>query len=241
VFGASGDLGAEECYLDGDAETADSLCVGYPATDPSVVSVGGVNAPIDASGRLTGPLTGWGTQTYISGTIPGGSGGGCSIFFTAPSFESSISSSLCAGYRTQPDVSLIGDTDTGVAVLQYASPTFGSDRTIESVGGTSAAAPEAAAMWSLVLQACKQTPSCATGSGSYPYRLGNPNVQFYKIYQNAAEYASAFYNVQFGGNSLPSSSGTGQDLGYTAGVGYSLVTGIGVPFGRNLVKAVTGQ
>jgi kumamolisin len=242
LFVSSGDSGAEGCYLDG-TDNADTACVGYPATDPSVVSVGGVNSPLDNSGRLTGPLTGWGAATDgVAGASPGGSGGGCSIYFPAPSYEAGLPNFPCGSLRSQPDVSLDADTATGVAVVLYASPTFAIGRQIESVGGTSVSAPEMAAMWALVLQACKQTSSCATGTGSTPWRLGDPNPYFYNLYQNAQSYAATFYDVQYGNNALPPTTGTGGlDPGYTAGVGYDLVTGIGVPYGRALVKAVTGQ
>jgi hypothetical protein len=85
------------------------------------------------------------------------------------------------------------------------------------------------------LQACKQTPSCATASGGVPYRLGNPDPYFYKIYANATEYSSVFYDVVYGGNALTN------DQGYIAGPGYDLVTGIGVPYARALIRAVVGQ
>jgi len=240
ILVASGDNGAEGCFLDGSANT-DSACVGYPSTDPSAVSVGGVNTPLNAAGQLTGPMTAWGEFTQISGTQPGGTGGGCSIFFPEPAYASGVPNLPCGGMRTQPDVSLDADVATGVTVVQYASPTFSIGRQIVSVGGTSAATPELAAMWALVLQACKQAPSCANGSGAFPWRLGNPNTSFYQIYQNAQQYGATFYDVQFGNNSLPSSGGSGQDPGFTAGIGYDLTTGLGVPFARSLIRTVTGQ
>jgi subtilase family serine protease len=114
-------------------------------------------------------------------------------------------------------------------------PTLGG-RQIVPVGGTSVASPEMAAMWALVLQACKASAACtAAGSGANPYRLGNPGAYLYKIYPNPAEYAATFYDVLFGNNSQPSTTGTGQDPGYSAGVGFDLVTGLGVPYGKNLI------
>jgi subtilase family serine protease len=236
VFASSGDNGAEACS---ESALEDQPCVTYPATDPSVVSVGGVNTPLDDSGRLLGPITGWGTQTQIPGQQAGASGGGCSIYFSAPSFETSIAATLCGGMRTQPDVALDADTNTGAAVVVDAAPSLGG-RQIYAVGGTSVATPEMAAMWALVLQACKQSASCsAHGSGSKPYRLGNPNPYLYEIYANATQYTASFYDVLFGNNAVPNSSGNGNlDPGYVAGKGYDLVTGIGVPFARSLIASV---
>ncbi len=248
IFASSGDAGAEGCTGDTSAaSTPNNPCVGYPATDPSAVSVGGVNAPLDGAGRLTGPLTGWGVQTQIANQTPGGSGGGCSAFFAAPGYESSIAGFPCAGKRTQPDISLDADTNTGVSIVVDADPNLGG-RGIAAIGGTSVAAPEAAAMWALVLSACKQTSACsAKGSGSTPYRLGNPNSAYFAAYKNATAYASTFADVLFGNNALPgavagssNSGGAAANGGFNAGQGYDLVTGIGVPYARNLIRTVVG-
>jgi subtilase family serine protease len=234
VFVSSGDNGAEECDETG---TEDAPCVNYPATDPSAISVGGVNAPFDNSGRLTGPITGWGVATQIAGLTPGGSGGGCSSYFKTPSYENGVTLP-CSGYRTQPDVALDADTNTGVAVVVDSAPGLGG-RQIVPVGGTSVSSPEMAAMWALVLQACKASATCAAGSGSTPYRLGNPGPYLYPIYQNPAQYAATFYDVLFGNNALPNTSGDGGlDPGFLAGTGYDQVTGIGVPYAKNLISAV---
>jgi subtilase family serine protease len=242
VFASSGDSGAQGCSTQTTVDPA--LCVSYPATDPNVVSVGGVNAPIDQSGRLIGPLTAWGTQTG-SQTSFQGTGGGCSLFFPLLSYEVGIAGETCT-MRSQPDASLVADTNTGVAVDIDSAPTLGG-REIEPVGGTSVAAPEMAAMWALVLQACKQNAACAAkGSGATPYRLGNPNAYFYTIYtsgSNGVAYANAFADVQYGDNTLvspaPAASAT-PGPGFTATPGYDLTTGLGVPYARNLIKAVVG-
>ena len=245
IFASSGDAGAEGCAGTSNPNfNPDSPCVSYPATDPSVVSVGGVNAPLNDAGTIVGPVTGWGVSTENTdlGAV-GGTGGGCSVFFQAPTFETSLASSLCAGTRTQPDVSLDADTNTGVTVDTDADSTLGG-RTLQAVGGTSVAAPEMAAMWALVLEACKNTAKCNNaGSGSTPWRLGNPNPLIYPLVTNSANatsYAAAFLDVQFGNNALPSSVSSGLDPGFSAGVGDDLVTGLGVPFASTLIKYVVG-
>lgn len=247
IFASSGDQGAQGCT----AGTT-QLCVSYPATDPSVVSVGGVNAPIDQSGQLSGPLTAWGTQT--GGAANGqGSGGGCSLYFPLPAFQAGIPGETCSK-RSQPDLSLDADTNTGVSVDIDAPPNLGG-RELAVIGGTSVAAPDMAAMWALVLQACKQNSKCASSgaASAHAYRLGNPNPLLYQIYAkglNGVGYANVFSDVQYGGNStvpVPVSSSTPAPnatptpvTGYTAGVGYDLTTGIGVPYARSLIRAVVG-
>jgi subtilase family serine protease len=244
VFASSGDLGAEEC-LDNSSFSGSVMnapCVSYPATDPSIISVGGVNAPFDAQGHLTGPMTGWGLATQAGqaglGYAPGGSGGGCSKYFAEPSYGANAKLP-CAGMRSQPDVALDADTATGVAVVLDADPSLGG-RQIVRVGGTSVSAPEMAAMWGSVVSACKQNAACSgRAAGSKGYRLGNPGTYLYAIYENPVAYASSFYDVLFGNNSLQSGRPGGpQDPGFNAGVGYDQVTGIGAPYGNNFVTAV---
>lgn len=250
VFVSSGDAGANECQR-GVAAAANALCVSYPASDPNVVAVGGVTTPLDAAGRLVGPLAAWGLQTNAGVQ---GTGGGVSGYFGLPAFQQGARG-IQGATRNLPDLSLEADGATGVAVLAYADPVFGGAQ-LDAWGGTSVAAPEMAAMWALVLQACKQTAACASGPSARPYRLGNPNPLFYGIYKNAARYAATFYDVTYGNNAqllyCQGAGAGGADCptpdpgppalapGYSAGVGYDLNTGIGVPFARNLIRAVVG-
>lgn len=244
VFVSSGDSGAETCQRAGVPGYQDSPCVSYPATDPSVTSVGGVTTPVDQFGNLTNQITAWGLQT--TGGYAG-SGGGVSAYFPMPSWQRGIPGAMGTN-RNQPDLSLEADASTGVATVQYAwtgSPLVG------SYGGTSVAAPEMAAMWALVLQGCKSSPSCGSGIGTHAYRLGNPAPLLYSLYSKngavAATYASTFYDVVYGNNSqavaspgpTPVPSGV-FDPGYNAGPGYDLVTGLGVPFARALIRSVAG-
>jgi kumamolisin len=174
-----------------------------------------------------------------------GSGGGISAFVPIPAWQTGAG--ITPSNRNVPDIALDADSTTGVATIVNASFGF-----VDSgaYGGTSVAAPEAAAMWALVLSACKQTPSCVgAGSGPHPYRFGNAAPRFYGIYDNAAQYPATFYDVLFGNNGVTpctqTSPGCGgstatPEPGFNAGVGYDLTTGIGVPFARHLITAVVG-
>lgn len=245
VFVSSGDSGAQGCLpYNGLAPDPDALCVQYPSTDPNVVSVGGVNTPLNSAGQFVGGLTGWGIH---SGGFYG-SGGGVSAYFPLSTYQQGAAG-ISGSMRNVPDIALEGDGLTGVAVLVNAA--FPGSTQVEPVGGTSVAAPEAAAMWALVLQACKQSASCATASGPVPYRLGNPAAYFYKTYASATAYASTFYDVLYGDNATdcqpnfsaasPTPCPSATNAGYSAGQGYDLVTGIGVPFARALIKTVVGK
>jgi subtilase family serine protease len=238
VFVSSGDAGAQGCQRPAYEPMINQACVSYPATDPSVTSVGGVNAPVDRFGNLTNQITGWGLLSQN-----GGSGGGVSAYFplSLTPWQENIPG-LSGGMRNQPDVSLLGDPGTGMATLYDAA--YGTQ--VESVGGTSVAAPEMAAMWALVLQACSHSASCANAQGAKPYRLGNAAPILYSLYAKGITiqptYAQTFYDVLYGDNQQPNTTNSAvYDPGYDAGPGYDQVTGIGVPFARALIKAVTQQ
>jgi hypothetical protein len=92
----------------------------YPATSPYVVAVGGTTLRRAATPR------GW------NETVWSGSGSGCSSYETKPSWQHD---SGCA-HRTDNDVAVVGDPQSGVAVYD-SYPTGG----WTVVGGTSVGAP----------------------------------------------------------------------------------------------------
>jgi kumamolisin len=247
VFAASGDNGAHNCIDPATGGPTSQFCTLYPASDPSVVAVGGVNYPMDSAGNLppSAQITAWAYNTTLGGdgfadNSPG-SGGGVSQFFAAPPYQSALPASIqgtaTGGKRVVPDVSMLGDPLTGVALLMYG----GGSALLGAAGGTSASAPEMAAEWAVVLQACKQNVSCATATGAHPWRLGNPNGLFYGVYGKPQQYAATFYDVLSGNNgdtSVYPTPGPNYYPGYNAGTGYDLVTGIGVPFVGHLINAV---
>ena len=255
VFASSGDNGAWECFDPASGTPLGMACVNYPASDPNVVAVGGVNIPLDESGNLTGAISAWADNTTLGGnggfSNNVGSGGGVSAVFTPAPWQSAT---VGNAMRELPDVSLDADPLTGPSIVQYAG--FSGATQLYATGGTSAAAPEAAAQWGLVLQACKASSKCNTG-GTYGYRLGNPASYFYTIYGTSQysaskyaptgftaqlNYAQVFYDVLYGGNqAVPASPGpVATPSGYQAGPGYDQVTGLGAPFTGHLIQAITG-
>jgi len=237
VFFSTGDSGAEECQPDGGGN-AELLCVAYPADDPNVVAVGGTTTPIASNGQLSGIITVWGKQTQSGAT-----GGGFSSVYARPAFQPA--GSFCADngmcdstHRLQPDLALNADPNTGVSILLNSGPGMGGTQ-VGSIGGTSAAAPGMAAMWALVVEACKQTVGCAHGPSGHAYRFGNPRPLLYGL--SAANRQAAFFDVVFGNNAVfQSGSNTVFDPGFNAGPGFDLSSGFGAPFARNLIKAVVG-
>lgn len=249
VFISSGDSGAESCQPDHIPATANVLCVSYPSDDPSVVSVGGTTTPIGSNGRLTGLITVWGVQTE-----GGAGGGGFSSVFVRPAFQEVANigkTNICDNelvpvcdptHRLQPDVSLNADPFTGASIIINCGtgPSCAGlgGAQIGAIGGTSASAPDMAAMWALVLQACKQTPTCTTHGGAHPYRLGDPNPLLYSL--SAANKASAFFDVVYGNNAVPNTFTLNLDPGFLATGGWDAASGLGAPFARNLIKAIVG-
>jgi hypothetical protein len=96
-------------------------------------------------------------------------------------------------------------------------------------------------MWALVLEACKQTPSCNTGPAGHTYRLGNPAPLLYGL--SASAKAAAFHDIVYGRNGVPPLANFDYSVvnaNFKAVTGFDLATGIGAPFARNLIKAVVG-
>jgi subtilase family serine protease len=246
IFVASGDSGPEEC------EGTDAPDASTPNDDPEVVSVGSTTTPIDINGRLTGPITVWGVQTETGGAT----GVTPSTIYATPPYQTSAGLGTYCTMRCQPDVVLNGDPATGQSVLEYISATNNAELPI---GGTSASAPDMAAMWALVLQACKQTAGCGTGgtngggAASPAYRLGNANYALYGLYTDKTKYQEAFYDITYGESAVPLGSQAaavaGESVPYSAGLdpgaqsaapGFDNATGLGAPFARGLIKAIVG-
>jgi subtilase family serine protease len=254
VFVSSGDNGAWDCEDPISGLYIGQACVSYPASDPNVVAVGGVNIPLDENGNLTGSITAWADNTTLGGSgqfvNDVGSGGGVSAVFTPPPWQATTTG---ATMRELPDMALDADPKTGPSIIVNAA--YGGIPAAE--GGTSVAAPESAAQWGVVLQACKANATCNKG-GTYGYRLGNPAALFYAIYgasnlatapysssfKPALNYANVFYDVLYGSNQAVPPYQSPQPAttpgGYAAGPGYDQVTGLGVPFTGHLIQAITG-
>lgn len=249
VFVSSGDDGSAECF-NGNGYTA-QVCDSYPAGDPSVTSVGGITANVNAYGQQTAPWLAWGISTFDNGygAIEGSGGGDSLTGGVGIPAQSAQGTALGVTYREQPDVSMIGDPSTGVATV--VNQGFGGG--IGDIGGTSVAAPEMAAMWADVLSACKANPTagvCAAGTGATPWRLGNAAPYLYAIYKTSPihgytptlAYGKVFYDIVYGDNQManPTYTPASPIPGASAGPGYDMVTGVGVPYAGHLIDALTG-
>jgi len=158
--------------------------VSWPAVSPNVIGVGGTTL------NLTG-------NTFNSETAWSGSGGGVSAYEPLPSYQKDFG--VSGTKRTVPDVAYDADPATGFPV--YDSTSYSGHSGWWQVGGTSAGAPQWAAI----------------------HALGS-SVSSSKLYTDAASanYATYLRDITSG---LNGSCG----VVCQAGTGYDDVTGLGSP------------
>jgi pseudomonalisin len=219
-FVSAGDSGAAACD-DSKALVGTSVAVSGLASTPNNIAVGGTqfnegagafwaatNDPIDQSSALSYiPEIAWNE----SGSVAGGSnlfstGGGASSVYPKPAFQVGTGVPL-DGARDIPDVSLSSASHDGYLIVQaHTTGTTG----LFSVGGTSAASPSFAGLMALVVQ--------KTGVAQ-----GNANPVFYSMGQNqfGGGGIAVYHDTTTGNNTVPGIAG------FSAGVGYDLVTGWG--------------
>lgn len=119
--------------------SGDSPGLSYPATNSSVLAVGGTSLAISNNARSS--------ETAWYDNSEEGSGGGISSYITT-NYQNVLSGKYF-NYREVPDVSMVADPATGVAI--YDS-TYSSSNPWIQVGGTSVAAP----LWAGVLAQANQ-------------------------------------------------------------------------------------
>ena len=122
---ASGDRGAtDDCAHES---------VSYPASDPDVVGVGGTLLTLFSDSTYDREV-GWtgGTYTGACSQNNGGSGGGCSGYYSAPGFQSN--QPCGSGSRAVPDISLNA----------AGGQNYYFNGSLQGVGGTSISSPEMA-------------------------------------------------------------------------------------------------
>ena len=238
-----------------------------PSDSPYATAVGGtsLNVP-NASGGYSD--TGWGNNltllSYASDSVLnpparfgpiGGSGGGESVFFAKPAFQSSLPGTG----RQLPDISAIADPYTGVAVIF----TINGHQYLEVYGGTSVACPIFSGIWALANQRAghplgqaapliARMPANAitdivpvtspanvsgilvTNKGSKYY---NPSSLLLPLF-GTTQFVSALWDLG-GGEYVDLSFGTDSSLKVTPG--WDNVTGFGSPNGLNFIEAAATQ
>jgi len=177
----------------------------WPSSSPFVVAVGGTTLALDGIGNV------------LSESAWSGSGGGISANELEPAYQSNYPIPAAAnGHRGTPDVSYNADPNTGVPVFD-TTPLNGQTGWFQ-VGGTSAGAPQWAALIAITDQARAVGSLSSNNVASSPeYNAGAPAV-----------YAANYRDI---------TSGTNGACGAicTATSGWDFVTGLGSPIANNLV------
>ncbi len=263
---ASGDQGSTACATTTSGSKA--LAVSYPASSPYATAVGGTEFN-EGSGSYWQSASGsdvinsalsyipevvWNDDSASIGLAATG-GGVSSLFTTKPSWQAGVPGIPSDGARDVPDISL--DSSNGHEPLLYCTSDTGSwssgqvgsctngfrdsGGTLTVAGGTSFATPIFAAITALI----NEKADYNTGQG-----LLNPKL--YTLAADAATYATAFHDIKLGNNKCNAGSTycTGT-IGYSAGTGYDLTTGLGsvdvnlladawTPSGSTLIGTTTG-
>ena len=182
-------------------------------------------------------------------------GGGKSLLWTKPSWQTGVTGIPSDGARDVPDLSLNASPDhdpylvcTEITLdsnpstytssctsgFRISDPGQDDNEGLVAFGGTSADAPSFAGVLALIEQQL-----------GVPAGLGNINSTLYTLAANSTTYASAFHDITTGNNDVPCTSGTTNcptsgtlQFGYSAGTGYDQASGLGTPNASTLAPAL---
>lgn len=152
TFVSSGDTGARPGTI---KQCGRAYGAAYPASDPSVVSVGGTSLNLNADNSIASEGA-WNL-----------SGGGSGHPIVRPVWQ--VAPTLVSGsFREVPDVAWDADPQTGVDMIWKG-------RDITS-GGTSLGAPSWAAVWALLAQNASQSGTTLPAGPATFYRIGTSSA-----------------------------------------------------------------
>lgn len=171
-FAASGDNGAG---------------VEWPAASPNVIGVGGTSLELFKNGTL------------ISESAWPGSGGGVSSYEPEPEYQRAYNIPRAGGHRAVPDVAYNADPHSGYSVYRTASAS--AQNGWYTIGGTSAGAPQWAAIHALGLSVSPQK--------IYADKASSDTLRFFRDVTSGANGTCRYY--------------------CDARARYDYVTGLGVP------------
>lgn len=233
------DAGPASCDANGAALAVSGLGVRFPASVPEVTAVGGLefdeqggnywsatNTANGASALSYIPEMVWNDAIVLNALWAGG--GGTSIYFPKPAWQAGPGVPN-DGARDVPDVAMAASIyHDGYQVINGG--------VTNTNGGTSAAAPVFAGVISLLNQYL-----VSKGIQSKP-GLGNINPNLYRL---AAAGAGVFHDITLGSNIVPCGIGTldcpNGIMGFSAGPGYDLASGLGSVDVAKLISLWTSQ
>jgi uncharacterized protein (TIGR03437 family) len=234
---SSGDSGGPDC----DDSQNPGLSVDIPSSIPEVTGLGGTEFVEggDTYWRATNDSSQASALSYIPEMVwndsvsdgePSAGGGGVSIYFTKPTWQTGPGVPSDNSRHT-PDISLTASADHD----GYMVYTGGS---LQIYGGTSVPAPAFAGIAALLNQYLVTSGAQSTAG------LGNMNPALYSLAQTAP---SAFHDITSGNNiatvvcSSRSRVCSSSPVGYNAGAGYDNASGLGSIDAYKLVTKWTNQ
>jgi kumamolisin len=177
VFVSSGDTGA---YPGPTRQCGQKVGVGYPASDPSIVSVGGTSLQLNDDNTI-GDEIAWRL-----------SGGGKGSPLLRPVWQV-ITQLANAKYRWAPDVAFLADPRTGVEIYDQGQ--------WQVAGGTSLGAPAWAAIWALVEQDAKQSGKTVSAAPPIIYRIAN-SPAYSQAFHDITDGNNGYYQASAGWDPL---------------------------------------
>ena len=219
------DAGPASCDPNGTPIAVGGLALRFPASIPELTAVGGTefneqggaywnstNTASGASAISYIPEMVWNDAASLSALWAGG--GGASIYFPKPIWQAAPGVPN-DNARDLPDIALASSfSHDGYVVINNGA--------MGTSGGTSAAAPVFAGILALLNQQL-----VSNGSLLQP-GLGNVNPALYRL---AAATSGVFHDITTGGNVVPCARGSLDcpkgTLGFSAGPGYDLASGLG--------------
>jgi subtilase family serine protease len=219
VLGASGDFGATDFELNL-TDLYPMRVNSWPSTDPLVTSVGGTMLLLDAKGNRIQPDAVWNDFVSVGG---GAGGGGVSAIFERPDFQNRVRG-ITGESRGTPDISMSAAVDGAVVYYHTYLPTDSQSKNgpWHIVAGTSEASPLFAGIVAMADQVAG-------------HRLGLINTRLYHLKDGVVD-------VTQGNNTLgPFTNSDGKTytvVGYNAGPGYDLASGLGTVDAAKFVPAL---
>jgi subtilase family serine protease len=222
VLASSGDTGAANYELDG-TDLYPFPTVGWPASDPLVTGVGGLQLHVNQDGIRTAPDNVWNDPPSFCSQPCAGSGGLSSVF-GRPFFQDGVAR-VVGRDRGVPDVSLNAAVSSAALVfMSFDGLTPG----YYLIGGTSEASPLFSGIVAIADQAAR-------------HDLGWLNPRLYAL---GDDPFSPINDITLGNNTVtftePGSTTPITVQGYNATRGYDLASGLGSPDGARLVAALAG-
>ena len=181
----------------------------WPADDPLVTSLGGLELFLNANGKPTQPPAVWNDTALFHS--PAASAGGLSTVFSRPSYQNSVKS-VVGSSRGFPDISMSAAVN-GAALVYLNSDAAQGPAGFYLIGGTSEASPEFAGIIAIADQVAG-------------HDLGLINPALYKM---EAAGDPGIVDVTAGTNTVtfPQGGSNHTVKGWSAVNGYDLSTGVG--------------